>query len=103
MTAQDPDALEEAARRLDHLASAIKRVAQDVGAYQGKIKPIAAGVDALVGGSATGKDRTIARFLNESSRDIGRSVDLSMHASEQASRAAADARRRAQQLRRNER
>jgi len=99
---RDPDALEQAANRLESIARDLLRVSQATQDYQGKVAPIAQGLTQVVGGSATGNDKRIASLLNGFAQGVGRSASASHHASEVASRLAEQARAEAKEIRRQQ-
>lgn len=99
---KNPDALEQAASRLESIARDLLRVSQATQDYRGKVAPIAQGLTQVVGGSATGKDKRIASLLSGFAQGIGRSASASYHASEVANRLAEQARAEATEIRRQE-
>lgn len=99
---RNPEALEQTASRLEDLARQMTQVAQSTQDYQGKVGPIAQGVEHEVGASATGKDQQIAALLTECARSMARSASASHQAAEAARKLAAEARAEAQAIRRQQ-
>lgn len=98
----DPAALERAASQLEDIARRITQVAQATRDYQQRVTPLAQGIDDLVGGSATGRDKQIAALLASVDREVSRSASSTHQAAQLASRIAAKARADARDLRRQQ-
>lgn len=98
----DPVALERTAMQLEDIARRITQVAQGAQDYQRRVTPLAHGVDQLVGGSATARDKQIAALLASVTREMSRSASSSHQAAQLAGRMAAKARADARDLRRQQ-
>jgi hypothetical protein len=94
--------LNRAANRLEDFSRRIMRATQATQDYQRKVGPITQGVEHLVGGSATGKDKQIALLLTECTQSVARSAAASHQAAQIARKLAAHALAEAQQIRRQQ-
>lgn len=98
----DPAALEQAASQLEDIARRITQVAQAAQDYQQRVTPLAQGVDELVGGSETNRDKQIAALLRSVNREVSRSASTTHQAARLAARMAGQARAEARDLRRQQ-
>lgn len=99
---KSPEALEQAANRLDEIVRKLTHLAQATQRYQNTVRSIAEGVRQEVAGSASGKDKKIASLLTEVSRDVSRSASATHEAAGVAKRMASQARAEAIAIRRQQ-
>jgi hypothetical protein len=94
-TADDPAALERAARELHQIARGAREQAALMEVHAAKVKPVAQGVAAIIGGTATGTDKKMVGVLGRSVRDLAAAAGALNDASRTAERLAQEATARA--------
>ncbi|WP_120004389.1 hypothetical protein [Nesterenkonia muleiensis] len=99
---KDPGRLERAAQELNAVAGQLERLAAHVKSYENKVVPISGELNALVGGSTTGRDKRIAQQVGATAKSIRKGSDAAHQAVGQAKHAAIRAKAEAEELRRRE-
>jgi hypothetical protein len=97
-----PEIAQQLANRWEGVGRRLLRVAQLIQDYLGRVRPIAQGVEQVVRGSATGKDKEIAALLQYCAQEITRSAAATHEAAQVARRLAAQAHAEAQEMRRQQ-
>ncbi|MCF6389352.1 hypothetical protein L2K20_20450 [Mycobacterium sp. MBM] len=91
----DLAALERAAAELHQIARSAREQAGLMDAHAARVKPVAQGVGAIIGGTASGTDKKMVGMLDRAVRDLADSSRLLNEASRTAQRLAQEATSRA--------
>ena len=91
----DPAALEQAAREFHRIASEARKQAGVMGGNAKRVKPVAAGVKSVIGGSATGNDKKMVATLEKGFSELNAAAQALMDAANTATQLAHEATARA--------
>jgi hypothetical protein len=94
-----PEVLMRVVARWEDAGRRVMRVAGVLQNYGSRVRPIASGVEQVVGGSATGKDKEIGGLLDGGANELARSAAAAHEAGRIAKRLAAQVHAQAQELR----
>ena len=91
----DPVVLERAAQELHAIAQRARTQAAHLDKHAGKVQPVAQGVSAIVGGTASGADKKMIATLHSAMRDLQDASRGLNESARTAERLACEATRRA--------
>lgn len=91
----DPAALERAARELQEIARQARRQAGAMERHISQVKPVANGVNSIIGGTATGTDKQMTSALARTLKDLAAAARALSEAAGVAERLAQEATARA--------
>jgi hypothetical protein len=96
------DALAQAVNRWEDAGRRLVRIAGVLQANAGRVRPLALGVEHLVGGSATARDKEMAGLLKQGADELTRTAATAHEAGQRARRLAAQVHAEVQELRRQQ-